>query len=51
MEKCLDRGWTDGLPVVPPTPARVLRMLAGTTRRPDGVLGLVPPGLAPCTVE
>ena len=51
IEACFDRGWTDGLPVVPPTPARVLRMLAGTTRRPDEVLGLVPPDLAPCTVE
>ena len=51
IEACFDRGWTDGLPVVPPTPARVLRMLAGTTRRPDEVLGLMPPDLAPCTVE
>lgn len=51
MEACFDRGWTDGLPVVPPTPERVLRMLAGTTRRPDEVIGLVPPDLAPCTVE
>ncbi len=51
IEACFDRGWTDGLPVVPPTPLRVLRMLAGTTRRPDEVIGLVPPDLAPCTVE
>lgn len=51
IEACFDRGWTDGLPVVPPTAARVLRMLAGTTRRSDEVLGLVPPDLAPCTVE
>ena len=51
IEACFDRGWTDGLPVVPPTAARVLRMLAGTTRRPDEVLGLVPPDLARCTVE
>ena len=51
IEACFDRGWTDGLPVVPPTAARVLRMLAGTTRRPDEVLGLMPPDLAPCTVE
>ena len=28
-----DRGWTDGLPVVPPTEARVLRMLDGTDPR------------------
>ena len=51
IETCFERGWTDGLPVVPPTPARVLRMLAGSTRRPDEVLGLMPPDLAPCTVE
>lgn len=51
MEACYDRGWTDGLPVVPPTAERVLRMLTGTTRQPGEVLGLVPPDLAPCTVE
>jgi hypothetical protein len=51
MEACYARGWTDGLPVVPPTEARVLRMLDGTSRDPGEVLGLVPPDLAPCTVE
>ena len=51
VEACFDRGWTDGLPVVPPTPERVLRMLAGTSRAPGEVLGMVPPDLAPCTVE
>ena len=51
IEACFDRGWTDGLPVVPPTPARVLRMLQGTTRDPGEVLGMVPPDLSPCTVE
>jgi hypothetical protein len=45
------RGWTDGLPLVPPTPARVLAMLEGTTRKPDEVVAVVPPDLAPCTVE
>ncbi len=50
-ETCFERGWSDGLPVVPPTPARVLRMLQGTRRRPDEVIGDVPPNLAPCTVE
>lgn len=45
------RGWTDGLPVVAPTPERVLRMLGGTTRRPDEVVATVPPDLVPCTVE
>lgn len=51
MEACYERGWTDGLPVVPPTRERVLRMLQGTSRKPEEVLGMVPPDLAPCTVE
>lgn len=51
MEACFERGWTDGLPVVPPTRERVLRMLAGTTRAPDEVIGMVPPDLVECTVE
>ena len=32
FEAAYARGWSDGLPVVPPTPERVLRMLAGTSR-------------------
>ena len=51
IEACYERGWSDGMPVVPPTRARVLRMLQGTTRKPDEVLGMVPPDLVPCTVE
>lgn len=51
MEACFERGWSDGLPVVPPTPVRVLRMLKGTERKPDEVIGLMPPDLLPCTVE
>jgi peroxiredoxin len=44
-------GIDDGLPVVPPTEARVVRMLEGTKRSPSGVVALVPPNLAPATVE
>lgn len=51
LEMCFDRGWTDGLPVVPPTPERILRMLSGTTRSPDEIVGTVPPDLIDCTVE
>ena len=50
-EVCFERGWTDGLPVIPPTPERILRMLSGTTRAPDDVVGDVPPDYAACTVE
>jgi len=51
IEACFERGWSDGLPVTPPTDERVLAMLAGTTRAPDEVIGQIPPYLAPCTVE
>lgn len=51
IEVAYDRGWSDGLPVTPPTDLRVARMLTGTTRRPDEVIGLVPPNLVPLTVE
>ena len=51
IEACFDRGWSDGLPVVPPTALRVLRMLAGTTRPPDEIIALAPPNDAPATVE
>ena len=45
------QGLDDGLPVVPPTEDRVLRMLAGTTRAASDVVAHVPPNLAPATVE
>ena len=51
QEAMYARGWSDGLPLVPPTEERVLRMLDGTARDPQEVLGLVPPDLAPATVE
>ena len=50
-EAFFERGWTDGLPVVPPTPARVLRMLEGTSRAADEVVAVVGPDFADCTVE
>ncbi len=51
IEALFDRGWSDGLPLVPPTEARVLRMLSGTARDPQEVIGRVPSDLAECTVE
>jgi hypothetical protein len=32
-------GWTDGLPIVLPTEERIAKMLKGTSRRPDEVVG------------
>ncbi len=51
VEATFARGWSDGLPLVPPTPERVLRMLGGTSRDPQEVVAIVPPDLAECTVE
>jgi hypothetical protein len=51
MESLFERGFTDGLPVVPPTPERVLRMLEGTSRAADEIVAVVPPDLVECTVE
>ena len=50
-EFMFDQGLTDGLPVVPPTPERVLWMLSGTARDAQEVVAIVPPNLAPATVE
>ena len=51
IEACYDRGWSDGLPVVPPTAVRVIRMLKGTHRAQEEIIGNVPPDNIPCTIE
>jgi len=49
LEDMLDRGWSDGLPVVPPTPERVEATLGG--RDPGHSLGPVPPAHGEATLE
>jgi hypothetical protein len=51
VEALYHRGWTDGLPVVPPTEARVHAMLEGTSRAPEEVVAIAPPDLVDCSVE
>ncbi|MFC2042439.1 UGSC family (seleno)protein, partial [Chloroflexota bacterium] len=46
-----DREWSLGLPLIPPTPERLGAILKGTSRKPDEVLGQVPPRLGTLTVE
>lgn len=50
-EFMFDQGFSDGLPLVAPTPERVLRMLSGTARDPQDNVAVVPPSMAPVTVE
>jgi hypothetical protein len=45
------RGWTDGLPILPPTRAAVDEMLTGTDLPPDHVVGKMIPRLGKATVE
>ncbi len=39
----LENGWTDGLPIVLPTQARVDEMLKGTSHKPDELVGRMQP--------
>ena len=45
------RGWTDGLPIVPPTKERVQEMLKGTDLPPDQVVGTIELMKGQATVE
>ena len=45
------RGWTDGLPIIPPTEERVRAMVLATGLHAAEVIGVVPPRWAEATVE
>jgi len=51
IEYYFAQGLTDGLPVVPPTEARVRAMLDATPKPADDVVALVPPNFGAATVE
>src|SRR5262252_6340187 len=48
LEEMFERGWTDGLPVIPPTAERVVAMLGG--QDPDASPGPVPPAMGEATL-
>jgi len=45
------RGWTDGLPIIPPTLERVKEMLRGTDRFSTELVGIIEPMKGKATVE
>lgn len=47
----MEKGWGDGLPLIPPTESRVRAFLSENDRFPDEVIALLPPARAECTVE
>ncbi len=51
FELACERGWTDGLPVAPPTEERVLAILRYLNRDPGEVVGVIPPRAGVATVE
>jgi hypothetical protein len=51
LEIWFDKGVTDGLPVIPPSRARVERMLAASARAHDHLVGEVAPNYGRATVE
>jgi hypothetical protein len=47
-----ERGWTDGLPIIPPTGQRVQAMLAGMAwRAPEELIAIVPPRMGHATMR
>ena len=51
QDYCWEQGWTDGLPVVPPTEDAVRRMLSGYGEDPALSLGVIQPRNAKVTLE
>ena len=51
IEMAYAEGWTDGLPVYPPTDEAVSAMVAYVNRNPGEVIGVVPPGEGIATIE
>ncbi len=45
------RGWTDGLPIIPPTEEAVAEMLRGTDLSPDYLVNKLEPRMGKATVE
>jgi len=51
VEEIYRLGWTDGLPVILPTPRLVQRILDYLGRDPQQVIGIIPPYQGAATVE
>ena len=49
--EAIRRGWSDGLPLIPPTSPRVEQMLSATARDPLEIVGVLPPRQGEATVH
>ena len=50
-QECLRRGWSDGLPLIPPTAERVGAMLDAVEREPLEIIGVLSPRQGEATVQ
>ena len=50
-EQFIAEGWSDGLPIVPPTEDRVGRFVAASGRGPSAVVAALPPAMGVASVE
>ena len=51
IEACFEKGWTDGLPVIPPTEERIWAMLDAMGKQPEDILGEIPERARAITAE
>lgn len=51
IDYCFEKGWSDGLPVVPPTEGRVRAMLEASGLEPDHQVGYIPERRISITAE
>ena len=50
-QECIRRGWSDGLPLIPPTAERVGELLAAVERDPLEIIGVLAPRQGEATVQ
>ncbi|HET6492234.1 MAG TPA: hypothetical protein VFG44_04595 [Burkholderiales bacterium] len=50
-ERAYDEGWTDGLPVIPPTPESVQEFIAASGRDGEELIGILPPRKGRVTIH
>ena len=51
IETYFEKGWTDGLPVVPPTEEKIWAMLDAMSKQPEDIIGEIPARARTITAE
>ena len=51
FDYAISQGWSDGLPIIPPTEDRVWGLVEGSGLPADHTVGIIPPALGEATIE